>query len=71
MTIARNVKSFCLDGVSVIASRIASSLAPPKLSGQLIISLLNVFILAKILMLAGREIPISAWTPFAYLWQDV
>src|SRR4051812_14856262 len=34
-------------------------------------SLLGVFILAKLLILAGRDIPLSPWTPWAYLWQDV
>jgi hypothetical protein len=34
-------------------------------------SLLGVFILAKVLVLASRDIPLSLWTPWAYLWQDV
>jgi lipoteichoic acid synthase len=34
-------------------------------------SLLGVFILAKLLVLAGRDIPMSPWTPWAYVWQDV
>jgi phosphoglycerol transferase MdoB-like AlkP superfamily enzyme len=34
-------------------------------------SLLGVFLLAKLLVLAGRDIPLSLWTPWAYLWQDV
>jgi phosphoglycerol transferase MdoB-like AlkP superfamily enzyme len=34
-------------------------------------SLLGVFVLAKLLVLAGRDIPLSPWTPWAYLWQDV
>ncbi len=29
------------------------------------------FILAKLLVLAGRDIPLSLWTPWAYFWQDV
>jgi glucan phosphoethanolaminetransferase (alkaline phosphatase superfamily) len=29
------------------------------------------FVLAKLLVLAGRDVPLSAWTPWAYLWQDV
>jgi glucan phosphoethanolaminetransferase (alkaline phosphatase superfamily) len=33
-------------------------------------SLLCVFVLAKVLVLAPREIPLSLWTPWAYLWQD-
>ena len=35
------------------------------------ISLLGVFLLAKLLVLANRDIPLSPWTPWAYLWQDV
>ena len=35
------------------------------------VSLLFVLIVAKLGMLAGRPIQISAWTPIAYLWQDV
>jgi arylsulfatase A-like enzyme len=35
------------------------------------VSLLGVFLLAKLLVLAGRDIPLSPWTPWAYLWQDV
>lgn len=35
------------------------------------VSLLAVFVLAKILILAGRNVPYAAWTPLAYLWQDV
>src|SRR4051812_20413219 len=35
------------------------------------VCLLGVFILAKVLILAGREIPLSPWTPLAYLWQDL
>jgi hypothetical protein len=34
-------------------------------------SLLGVFLLAKLLVLAGRDIPLSLWTPWAYLWQDL
>ena len=34
-------------------------------------SLLGVFVLAKLLVLAGRDIPLSLWAPWAYLWQDV
>ncbi len=34
-------------------------------------SLLGVFILARILILEGREISLSPWTPIAYLWQDL
>lgn len=29
------------------------------------------FILAKLLVLAGRDIPLSPWMPWAYFWQDV
>jgi len=35
------------------------------------VCLLVVFILARILILAGRDIPMSPWTPFVYLWQDL
>src|SRR4051812_40585417 len=35
------------------------------------VSLLGVFVLAKLLVLAGRDISLSPWTPWAYLWQDV
>ncbi len=34
-------------------------------------SLLCVFLLAKALVLAGRELVWSPWTPIAYLWQDL
>jgi arylsulfatase A-like enzyme len=35
------------------------------------VSLLGVFVLAKLLVLAGRDLPLSIWAPVAYLWQDV
>jgi len=35
------------------------------------ICLLAVFIFAKILILAGRPVDISAWAPVAYFWQDL
>jgi len=35
-----------------------------------IASLLLVFLLAKAAMLAGHHIPLSWWTPVAYVWQD-
>lgn len=35
------------------------------------LALLGVFIIAKLAILAGRPIEVSAWTPIAYLWQDV
>jgi len=34
-------------------------------------SLLVVFVLAKVAVLAGHTIPWSFWTPVAFLWQDV
>jgi phosphoglycerol transferase MdoB-like AlkP superfamily enzyme len=34
-------------------------------------SLFGVFALAKMLILAGRDIPVSLWAPAAYLWQDL
>jgi hypothetical protein len=30
-----------------------------------------VLVLARVLVLAGRDVPLSPWTPWAYLWQDV
>jgi arylsulfatase A-like enzyme len=33
-------------------------------------SLFGVFVLAKVLILAESGVPISAWTPLAFLWQD-
>jgi hypothetical protein len=35
------------------------------------VCLLGVFLAAKILVLAGRELSLSPWTPLAYLWQDL
>jgi glucan phosphoethanolaminetransferase (alkaline phosphatase superfamily) len=35
------------------------------------VCLLVVFLVAKILVLAGRPIDISIWTPLAYFWQDL
>jgi arylsulfatase A-like enzyme len=35
------------------------------------LSLLAVFIVAKLAMLNGRSMPLSAWGPIAYFWQDV
>ena len=34
-------------------------------------SLLGVFVLARAMMLAGRDIPLSPWAPIAFLWQDL
>ncbi len=34
-------------------------------------SLLGVLVLSKLLVLTGRDIPLSLWTPLAYCWQDV
>jgi hypothetical protein len=45
---------------------IASATSAPRLS----LSLLGVFLLAKVCVLAGRELPLSVWTLPAYLWQD-
>jgi hypothetical protein len=36
-----------------------------------VIGLLCTFVLARICMLVGREVPLSFWTPIAYLWQDL
>jgi len=33
--------------------------------------LFGVLILAKVIALYGRELPLSAWAPFAFFWQDV
>ncbi|MFI5309743.1 MAG: sulfatase [Gemmatimonadales bacterium] len=33
--------------------------------------LMVVFAVARIMVLQGRTLPSSAWTPFVYLWQDV
>src|SRR5262245_56463095 len=35
------------------------------------LSLLGVFVVAKITILAGHRIPLSLWTPIAYFWQDL
>ena len=35
------------------------------------VSLLVVFVVAKALVLAGRDISLSPWMPLAYLWQDL
>jgi phosphoglycerol transferase MdoB-like AlkP superfamily enzyme len=34
-------------------------------------SLLCVLLLAKLATLVGAEVPLSVWTPFAYVWQDL
>jgi phosphoglycerol transferase MdoB-like AlkP superfamily enzyme len=34
------------------------------------LSLFLVFVVAKLLVLAGREVPPSPWVPLAYFWQD-
>src|SRR5437762_1984574 len=31
----------------------------------------GVLLLSRILVLAGRNVPLSAWSPVAYLWQDL
>src|SRR5579883_2764620 len=33
-------------------------------------SLFGVFLVAKVLILADRDVPCSLWTPLAFLWQD-
>src|SRR4029079_16658551 len=35
------------------------------------LSLFGVLILAHLLILPGRQLPLSAWTPIALIWQDV
>ena len=34
------------------------------------LSLFAVFLLAKVLVLFDRDVPLSTWAPLAYLWQD-
>jgi hypothetical protein len=34
------------------------------------LSLFLVFVTAKVLVLAGRDVPLSPWSPLAYFWQD-
>src|SRR5262249_16053456 len=34
-------------------------------------SLLGVFVVAKVCVLAGRDVPCSGWAPIAYVWQDL
>jgi hypothetical protein len=45
--------------------------APEARESRAAISLLAVLVAAKAAMLAGRQVPVSAWMPFVYLWQDV
>jgi arylsulfatase A-like enzyme len=35
------------------------------------LSLFGVLLLARLLALLGREVPLSPWSPIAYLWQDL
>jgi hypothetical protein len=43
-----------------------------QLSYQLIgLSLFGVFVVARVLALVGRDVPLSIWSPAAYLWQDM
>src|SRR6187455_2612826 len=35
------------------------------------LSLFGVLAVARILVLVGRNVDLSIWTPFVYLWQDV
>jgi phosphoglycerol transferase MdoB-like AlkP superfamily enzyme len=35
------------------------------------VCLLAVLLTARVLVVAGRAVPLSVWSPFAYLWQDV
>lgn len=35
------------------------------------IALLGVFVTAKLLVLSGRPVPISGWSPIAYFWEDI
>ena len=49
----------------------AAAEAPQSRDALRAISLAAVLICAKALTLIGRAIPLSAWTPIAYFWQDV
>ena len=35
------------------------------------LALFGVFVIAKLVILAGRPIQLSSWTPIAYFWQDL
>src|SRR5262245_32394576 len=35
------------------------------------LSLFGVLVVARVLVLVGRDLDVSIWTPFVYLWQDV
>src|SRR5690242_2518126 len=35
------------------------------------VSLFGVFLVAKVLILSEHGVPLSVWTPLAFLWQDV
>src|SRR5213594_1197328 len=34
-------------------------------------SLLGVFLASRLLLLLDRPLPLSVWTPFAFIWQDL
>lgn len=40
-------------------------------SGALGFSLFALLVLARVLILLGRDVPLSWWSPLAFLWQDV
>jgi len=35
-----------------------------------VLCLFGVLLIARILILVGRDVPLSWWSPIAYLWQD-
>lgn len=35
------------------------------------LGLFSVFLLARVIVLMGRDVPLSPWSPVAYLWQDL
>src|SRR5262249_2308951 len=45
--------------------------APEPGEAMRTVSLLCVLVLAKLATLIGQPVPLSAWTPFAYFWQDL
>src|SRR5262245_66249994 len=48
----------------------ASAQTPQPADTMKALSLFTVLALAKVATLWGRDIPLSAWTPLAYFWQD-
>ena len=48
----------------------AAAEAPQSGDVMRALSLFLVFVTAKLLVLAGRDVPLSPWTPLAFFWQD-